>query len=140
MVQIKNLQNLKRINQAKLRKIIGRIVHYLGLKRASFSLVFCDNQFIKRLNRKYFKKSSPTDVISFPLKDKFNSQFLGEVVISVEEALRNAQLYRTSFNYEITLYIIHGLLHLLGYKDYPEREKKKMENKEKELLKRVEII
>ncbi len=134
MILIRNLQSLVRINQGKLKKKATRILSQLNLKKAIVSLVFCDNKFIKKINKKYFGKNSPTDVISFPLKDKFNPSYLGEVIISVEEALNNSRIYNTSFEYELTLYIVHGILHLLGYKDYTKREREIMEKKQKEIL------
>jgi len=101
------------------------------------SLVFCDNDFIRKLNRRYFRKNRATDVISFPLRDEFAPGFLGEVVISVEEALNNAKVYGTSFDAELTLYIIHGILHLLGWRDYKKKDRLKMERKQEEILKKL---
>ena len=134
MILIKNLQSLVRINQGKLKKKATRILSHLNLKRVTVSLVFCDNKFIKKINKKYLGKNSPTDVISFPLNDIFNPNYLGEVIISVEEALNNSRIYNTSFDYEIVLYMVHGILHLLGYKDYTKMERERMEKKQKEIL------
>jgi len=123
-----------RINQGKLKKKATRILSHLNLKRVTVSLVFCDNKFIKKINKKYLGKNSPTDVISFPLNDTFNPNYLGEVIISVEEALSNSRIYNTSFDYEIVLYMVHGILHLLGYKDYTKMERERMGKKQKEIL------
>jgi len=134
MVQIKNLQTLKRINQAKLKHNAQKVLSLLKLKGKSVSLVFCDNLFIKKVNRKYFKKNHSTDVISFNLEDEFNPKILGELIISVEEAICNSREYSLSLEKELTLYVIHGILHLIGYLDYKIKDKEKMDKKQQQIL------
>ncbi|MFH1768153.1 MAG: rRNA maturation RNase YbeY [Candidatus Omnitrophota bacterium] len=134
MVRIKNLQNRKTINQSKIRGIITIILSYLKIPDKSLSLVLCDNALIRRLNRKYFNKNSPTDVIAFPLNDKFSPSFLGEIIISIEETLKNSRVYETSFNREFKLYLIHGILHLLGYSDRKNKGRALMEKKQEEII------
>ncbi|MCM8826225.1 MAG: rRNA maturation RNase YbeY [Candidatus Omnitrophica bacterium] len=133
-MEIKNLQNLKRINQSEISLIVERLLNLLSIEDKYISLVFCDNRFIKKLNYLYFGKDLPTDVISFNLQDKFNPNYLGEVIVSVEEALVNSKVYGTDWKEEIILYIIHGLLHILGYDDNSIKNKKIMEAKQRELL------
>ncbi|MCM8774424.1 MAG: rRNA maturation RNase YbeY [Candidatus Omnitrophica bacterium] len=133
-MEIKNLQNLKRINQSEINLIVGKILNLLGIEDKYISLVFCDNRFIKKLNYLYFGKNLPTDVISFNLEDKFNPNYLGEVIVSVEEALANSKVYGTDWKEEINLYIIHGVLHILGYDDNSIKNKKIMEAKQRKLL------
>jgi len=137
MIQIKNLQKIKRISQAKIRQKTKNILKILDLENFYVSLVFCDNNFITKLNQRYFKRNCPTDVISFPLKDKFTPDFLGEVVISVEETIKNAGIYNTSFDHEFALYIIHGILHLLGWRDYAKKDRLKMGRKQEKILKKI---
>jgi len=137
MTQIKNLQRIKRIRQVEIRQKTEKILRILKANNAYLSLVFCDNYFIKKLNRRYFNKNRATDVISFPLKDKFAPGFLGEVIISVEKAVSNAALYNSSVDNEIILYIVHGILHLLGWRDYTKKERLKMERKQKEILNKI---
>ena len=135
MVQIKNLQTLKRINKRGLTCQIAKVLKLINLDKKTIFFVFCDNNFIKKLNYRYFKKNKPTDVISFNLNDGFNPDLLGEVVISVEEALKNSKIYKTGWRKELNLYIIHGILHLLGYRDYWKKDRAKMERKQQKLLK-----
>lgn len=98
------------------------------------SLVVCDNDFIKNLNKKYFNKNTVTDVISFPLTDKFDKNDLGEIVVSLEEAVLRAKDYGNTWKEEFTLYLIHGILHLLGYEDSNLKNKKVMDQKQQEVL------
>ncbi|MDP2924368.1 MAG: rRNA maturation RNase YbeY [Candidatus Omnitrophota bacterium] len=98
------------------------------------SIVLCDNKFIRRLNKDFFKKNNPTDVISFPLRDDFTRNYLGEIIISVEEANLRAKKYGNTWQQELLFYIIHGILHLLGYKDYTKRQRARMERKQNEIF------
>lgn len=134
-IQIRNSQNKKPIKKIILKKIIKEILSFLDLSDYKVSFVFVDNASITKLNRKYFKRNTDTDVIAFSLYDENDPyNFLGEVVISIEKAMENKKVFDVSCNEEIVLYIIHGLLHLVGYKDTNAIDKKNMKEKEKEVM------
>jgi len=101
-----------------------------------------DDHQIKKLNQKYLYRSRPTDVISFSqIEGEFshiNINLLGDVVISVETAKRQAKQVKTTLQDEITFLLIHGILHLLGY-DHESSTKKsrEMRAKERELFIKV---
>ena len=80
------------------------------------SVVFMNNQQISKIHYKFMKKKNFTDVITFPYKEKCMN-FIGEICISIEYAKNSSIQHNTSFSKEITLYIIHGWLHLIGYND-----------------------
>ncbi len=82
------------------------------------SVVFCDDPFIQALNAEYRGKDSATDVLSFAQEDP---QTLGDIVISVPTAARQADAAGWSLESEIALLAVHGLLHLLGHDDETER-------------------
>ena len=134
MIQIKNLQKIKRINQVKFARIIKKVLGRLDLENKHISIVLCGNTFIKKLNQQYFDRDFSTDVISFNLEDKFSRGLLGEVVVSVPMAISNSKVYRTTWKKEIVLYIIHGILHILGYRDYTKEETKVMAERQIEIL------
>jgi len=93
----------------------------LGLSKAELSLLFVNDEEIKELNRKYRKKDKPTNVLSFPMGE---GNILGDIVISWETAQREAKECGFSLEEMIDFYLIHGLLHLLGYHhDHPDHEK-----------------
>lgn len=81
-------------------------------KGRELSILFTGDKEIRELNARYRKKDKATDVLSFPLDDE---TMLGDVVISVETAAKQAKSYRTTFRAEITRLLIHGVLHLLGH-------------------------
>ena len=134
-IEITNQQRIKRLNSKTLQKDILEVCRLLKLPGSgTISFLFCDNRQIRSLNRKYFKKSSNTDVISFPLKDEFSKNYLGEVVVSLEQAVKVAKRYKNSWQKEFMLYIIHGILHLIGYTDAKVKDREKMKRKENKIL------
>ncbi|MEI6125462.1 MAG: rRNA maturation RNase YbeY [Pseudomonadota bacterium] len=112
----------------------------MGLQNPEVSILLLDDEQITSLNKKYLNRSGPTDVISFPIHDNFfgyiQPQLLGDVVISIDTALRQAHKRGIALQAELTALLIHGILHLLGYdhEGSPD-ESKKMQTKEKELYK-----
>jgi probable rRNA maturation factor len=86
------------------------------------------------LNRQYRGKDKPTDVLSFPLADEWQPCLLGDVVISVETATRQARRRGHSLREELQTLLIHGILHLLGYDHEISRsEAIRMHRKEREV-------
>lgn len=135
--EIANQQKIKRINIISIFIILKDIFSFLGMPRASVSVLFCDNKFIRKLNRKFFKKTNATDVISFPLRDKIFPQYLGEIVVSVEEAVSASKIYANTWQKELTLYLVHGVLHTLGYDDMEKKERAVMERKQEAILLKI---
>ena len=89
---------------------------------------------IHRLNRQYRQKDKPTDVLSFPLADDLCPALLGDVVISVDTATRQAHRRKHSLREEVQILLIHGVLHLLGYDHEVSRsEAIRMRKKEREI-------
>jgi rRNA maturation RNase YbeY len=89
---------------------------------------------IQTLNLQYRRKDKPTDVLSFPLADELQPHLLGDVIISIETAARQAQRRCHSLHEEIQTLLIHGILHLLGYDhERSRREAIRMQRKEQEI-------
>ena len=137
VIEITCQSGLPRINSKNIRIILRKILQLLKLNSACVSVVLCGNKFIKPLNRKFFKKFRATDVISFPLRDSINSQYLGEIVVSVEQAKKMCTVFGKKWQEELTLYLVHGILHLTGYNDIRKREREKMERKQEEILSKI---
>ncbi|MEN6374480.1 MAG: rRNA maturation RNase YbeY [Smithella sp.] len=138
-IQIGNNQNLIKIDKRKIRSTISKILKHLNCAGKEISITFINDEAIKQLNNQYRNKNKPTDVLSFSLQEGefgcINPDVLGDVVISVETATKNAQKNSLSSEQEINFLIIHGLLHLLGYnhENTTREETRKMKEKEKEL-------
>ena len=94
------------------------------------------SQRIRALNKQYLNRSYATDVLAFDLAEGKTStqEVLGDVIISTDAARQNARRFQTPVKEELVLYVIHGILHLLGYDDHKPADVKKMRAKEKQLL------
>jgi len=107
---------------------------------AELSLVFCDDDTIKDLNNNFRGKNEPTDVLSFPMtQNKFvnfepETILLGDIVISLDTALKQANELKHSLATEITFLLIHGILHLIGFDHINEDERKVMLKRESDIF------
>jgi probable rRNA maturation factor len=126
------------LNQKSLKSIVKFILNNVGISSANLSIVFVTDREIRNLNYLYRKKDKPTDVLSFSMREgrriKGDSSILGDVVISVDRARKQAKKFGSTFKKEIFLYIIHGILHLLGYNDEKPSSRRRMQRKETEIL------
>jgi len=142
-LQIQNLQSKIKLDKRRIRKTVKTITRQLECDDKEISLVFTDDAGIQRLNHRYLGKNKPTNVLSFSLREKdygeINPHVLGDIVISVERAKKDATRGGLTFNQEIDFLLIHGLLHLLGYnhENTDKRKARLMRRKEKELFRLV---
>jgi probable rRNA maturation factor len=123
---IVNRQARMAVDVAGARLFAARLRKALRLGRREFNVCFLDDRAIRRLNAAYRGKARPTDVLSFPWQGNDGPDsvgaaalefagFLGDIVISVETARRNARHEGHSIANEIRWLILHGVLHLLGH-------------------------
>lgn len=107
------------------------------------SVVLVDDTYIKDLNFQYRHKDTPTDVLSFAMEESTDDEpdvgwdednILGDIIISVETAERQAEEYGHSFEREMAYLTTHGMLHLLGYDHEDEDDRSIMRKKEEEIL------
>ena len=140
-LQIENNQNKIKIDKRRIRSTVLRIMRILDCADKEISLSFVDDEKIKELNKEYLGKDKPTNVISFSLREgeysDINPQIMGDIIISVETAQRDALLGNLTVSQEIDFLIIHGILHLLGYnhENTTRKETNKMQKKENDLFK-----
>jgi len=133
-LNIINLQKLHFIDKNRVKKLISSILK-VEKKNAELNLVFTDNKKIKKINKTFLGHNFATDVISFAYNNaSLENNISGEIIISVEMAVKLAQKLKCTIEGEIALYLVHGLLHLLGYNDKLKRDARKMHQREKELL------
>jgi probable rRNA maturation factor len=98
---------------------------------AELSVLLTNDAFIQSLNAKHRGKNVPTDVLAFPMEDagqaiRTGVRLLGDVVISIDTAARQAQKRRRLLVEEVTHLLAHGVLHLLGYDHRDDREEREM--------------
>ncbi|HPL83079.1 MAG TPA: rRNA maturation RNase YbeY [Candidatus Omnitrophota bacterium] len=131
-VTVKNLQKKVSLRQREIKKIISKVLQSekKGIK-GEINVSFVNDPLIRKLNKKYLKKDSPTDVLAFNIGDiKEKTKLYADILISADTALRNAKIFKTTPDYELKLYSVHGILHLLGYDDHSLKDKKIIRKKE----------
>lgn len=105
------------------------------------SIAFVDDAAIAALNARHLDRQGPTDVLAFPMSEgdfsEVHAELLGDVVISTERAIGYCREHGGDPLEELSLYLVHGLLHLLGYDDVTEPERVRMRERERELLRRA---
>jgi probable rRNA maturation factor len=107
----------------------------LPSEEAELSVLFCDDAFIRELNRAYRGLDAPTDVLSFPQQPVPGApELLGDVVISVETARRQARVEQHTLRHELEWLFCHGVLHLLGHDDATEEGLERMRRRQFEIL------
>lgn len=132
-VLINNRQKRIRFNTRRIRLIAEEIMRFEGVpENAELSLVLCDDDFIQKLNDQHLGKNQPTDVLAFPMEEDFEPEIrlLGDIVISIETACRQAQKLRHSVGLEVVFLLIHGLLHLRRYDHKRKEDLKRMRERE----------
>jgi probable rRNA maturation factor len=142
-IEITDLQDHVRLDKKIILQVIRRVMKAEGRSAKSLSIVLTDNRHLRDLNREYLGRDSLTDVISFPLEDldwppgihgSVNSGLNGEIIASAELALQQAEATHGDPQAELLLYLVHGLLHLMGYNDRTPQEAKRMHGREDMLL------
>lgn len=126
-----------------MRAVLRKAADVYGLtENNEVSLVFCDDAYIQNLNRDYRGKDQPTDVLSFALNEGEEPEIvdgpaqvlLGDIIISLETAARQAEEYNHSLEREVAYLTVHGMLHLLGYDHMTEEDKAEMRLEEEHVL------
>ncbi|NUN15502.1 MAG: rRNA maturation RNase YbeY [Myxococcales bacterium] len=142
-VDLANRQRKRAVDVRELKRRAEVILEYIGRPRAELSLMLVSDSAIQRLNHHYRGKGTPTDVLSFSMLEGDmvagypGAELLGDVVISVETAARQAQLRDSDLGGvgyteldELTFLLIHGVLHLVGYDHENEKDATLMESEE----------
>ena len=130
---------LPRINEALIRRTAALLLALTGLPDAELSILLVDDKQIAELNRSWRQKNGPTNVLAFSLTEGDDSamalNLLGDIVISVETASREAEKDGLSLHARIQVLLVHGFLHLIGYDhEKSDFEAVRMNDKEKVLL------
>ena len=152
-VSIKNNQHTVKIPSG-IRLLIRRCCHAVLIsegftQNAEVSVSFVSNREIQALNKAYRQKDMPTDVLSFPLTSEdgtveinaeTGSVLLGDIVISIETAVKQANIYGHSLSREIGFLTVHSMLHLLGYDhEKSSLDERIMREKEESILEKLGV-
>lgn len=117
----------KRVCSKWLKDVIFTLSN-AKLTVGNINIVFCDDNYILAVNNEFLKHNYYTDIITFDYSE--NNTLSGDLIISIDTVRDNAEQYKTLFREELNRVIIHGVLHLMGYKDKTQEEKKEMKKME----------
>ena len=122
-------------NEEEVSKWISSIIISEEFKEGGINYVFCDDDYLLKLNIEFLNHDTLTDIISF---DESVGKILhGDIFISIQRVKENAKSFNMSFQEELNRVIVHGVLHYCGYKDKTEEDSKQMRTKENIYLKQL---
>ncbi len=119
-------------NQSQISDWIEEIMILEGYQMGDINYVFCDDSYLNKMNVEFLNHDTYTDIISFDYS--LGKQLHGDIYISVERVIENAQIYQSSFKNELCRVMIHGILHYMGFKDKTNDQQKEMTEKENQCL------
>ena len=135
-IYVRNRQRLLKMPLKTVRSVARKALAECNIK-APLSVVFTDNDYIRKLNRTYTGRDRVTDVLAFHIRDEDDppEMPLGEVFVNAELAKERAEKKGYSAEAEALLYLVHAILHLAGYDDRTPQQRRVMEQKQTEILK-----
>jgi probable rRNA maturation factor len=140
-VVLHNRQSCLEIPRAVVENTVLAVLEHFQVDTDEIVVHFVSSRKISALHKKFFDDPAPTDCISFPcdgpLEKKTGYRILGEIFICPEVAVSYTRKNGGDSREEVTLYLIHGLLHLLGYDDLAEEQRALMRQKEAECLQKI---
>ncbi len=116
----------------EVRNWIYRVIEIEGRETGDINIIITSDAFLLKINNQYLKRNYFTDIITFDYCDGNNIS--GDIYLSIERTRENARSLNISGREELLRVIIHGILHLTGYNDHTEKEKKLMTDKENQYL------
>ncbi len=138
-IDIFNSQKRIKIDPAKIKRLAKDVLSQLGEANATLSIYIVDDDQIRRLNYHYRNIDRPTDVLAFSMREgqvlKGTEGILGDVVISAQTVLRRAQGCAKKVTWQLRLYLVHGILHLVGYDDKTRAQRSQINRLQEAFLK-----
>lgn len=138
-IKVASPQEIHPLPYQRLRDIGALVLEGEAVKEAKVSLAFVDNPTIHRINNQFLQHDEPTDVITFPMSGPGAKVLEGELVIGVEVAIEQARERGHSVDEELFLYVVHGLLHLVGFDDIGDADRAAMRARERYWLKELSL-
>jgi len=119
-------------NEAQYEDWISRIIESEGFDEGEINYIFCDDEYLHKINVEYLDHDTLTDIISFDYT--VGNVLQGDIFISIERVQDNANDFNVSFEEELKRVLSHGVLHYCGYKDKSEEDEALMRAKEEEKM------
>lgn len=142
-----NHQHTRKLDTRQLRKVTLALLGELQVAEAELGATFVADEEMTLVNETFLHHEGSTDVITFDHTVEQNSRrkgkpavIHGELFICVDEAVRQAKRFRTTWQTELTRYIVHGVLHLLGHDDHRAADRQKMKREENRLVRKLASV
>lgn len=135
MIQFNYETDFKLTNEDQLANWISNVIKSEGFKEEDINYIFCDDDYLFKLNLEFLKHDTLTDIISFDYS--VGKIIQGDIFISIERVTDNAKDFNVAFLDELHRVMVHGILHYCGYKDKTEEEERMMRSKENHYLKQM---
>ncbi|RBA29663.1 rRNA maturation RNase YbeY [Flavobacterium tibetense] len=119
-------------NESQYEEWISRIIESEGFDDGEINYIFCDDEYLHKINVEYLNHDTLTDIISFDYT--VGNLIQGDIFVSVERVRENADDFKVSFDEELRRVLSHGVLHYCGYKDKSEKDEALMRAKEEEKM------
>ncbi len=124
-------------DEDRFRDWLERVARSEERSIGEISFVFCDDDYLLEINQKFLQHDTYTDIITF---DNSVGKILNaDIYISTDRVIENADLYEVKFVEELRRVMVHGVLHLCGYKDRTSEEKREMRTMEDEKIKMFHV-
>jgi probable rRNA maturation factor len=120
-------------NEEAIQSWLSNVILSENKKEGEINYIFCDDEYLHKINLEYLNHDTLTDIISFDYT--MGNELHGDIFVSVERVQDNANDFKVSFDLELKRVLVHGLLHYCGYKDKNEEDELLMRSKEDEKLK-----
>lgn len=120
------------VNEEAIGNWLSAVILSEGKKEGEINYIFCDDEYLHKINLEYLNHDDLTDIISFDYT--MGNEISGDIFISVERVRDNAGDFKVAFEEELRRVIVHGVLHYCGYKDKGEKDEQLMRSKENEKL------
>jgi len=126
------------VNHNEIEQVLAYLINSEHFEFGHINVVFCSDAYLLEMNKSYLKHDYFTDIITFDYVEK--GIVSGDLFISLDRIKDNASAYAVAFMQELYRVVIHGVLHLCGYKDKTESEQAEMRKKENQYLKYAEKL
>tara|TARA_B100001250_G_scaffold372210_1_gene357536 strand:+ start:149 stop:577 length:429 start_codon:yes stop_codon:yes gene_type:complete len=136
-LSVNQTQDSYHYNVDGIKDLCQLVLSDTSYKSVELDIIFCDDNYLSKLKMKYFNEDVLTDVLAFPIKN--DTVLESEIYISYDRALASSKEFDVSLNSEIIRLIVHGLLHLLGYRDDNAESKKIMFDKQESIVESCNI-
>lgn len=147
-VTLLNRQRTQKLDLRRLRKVTLTLLGELQIAEAELGVTFVADEEMTLVNETFLQHEGSTDVITFdhleqspsPQTPDSRRHLHGELFICVDEAVRQAKRFRTTWQSELVRYVVHGVLHLLGHDDHRAADRLKMKREENRLVRKLASV